>query len=529
MHHWIPYLAGREKLFLLILAGISLLLSVLLTVFISYPRGSGVDGALYALSGANLFMGNGLTYSDVPNTFLWPLFSVLIGMVNLLVQDLQIAAHSVLIGSFVLSIFPFYYSIRNLFQPEVAVIGTLLYALNGFIIRLSGRLLAEMVLVFMLIMSLYFASRMIQLLREEKILRWTDSLFCGFFLGLSYLTKPEAFQFGAIMIIFFWILILIRKTFRQHIAKIFLMTILFLVTISPQIIFVHQVTGKWVLTTYNRFLFRPVIEPFLGLRAGDTPSDPRVEYNYHAYVVRSAYTNESLQRDLQQLGPHTKKYWLSFFTIIGPFHFLMLLFSFFLLRGTWITERRLVYLLLIPLLTLFFWYTLLDRHFMIYIPFFIIISAVVLWKLGVIAQSRGGISYGLGIGLFVLVFLQSYTPVANNAPTNRVIENHRALGEWMRDHLPEARGKLIADRKPFIVFLAQGRYFRYNNPTDSQWLIEHLKTHQVDYLIVEEFMVRRYNPNIRDLLDAKDREGLQVVHVEDHPKNGRAVLYRVLR
>jgi hypothetical protein len=129
----------------------------------------------------------------------------------------------------------------------------------------------------------------------------------------------------------------------------------------------------------------------------------------------------------------------------------------------------------------------------------------------------------------LLVFIQSFTPVANNTPTNRVINNHRKMGEWIRDNFPEARGKLIADRKPFITFLAQGRYYRINKPKDREWLVSLLQKRNVDYLIVEQFMVDRYNHGIRELLEPKDWPNLKLIHVEDDPQIGKAVLYQVVK
>ncbi len=518
----------HEKRSLLILSGVSLSLSVLLTVFISYPRGSGVDGALYALSGANLFMGNGLTYSDVPNTFLWPLFSVFIGMVNLLVNDLQVSAHIVLITCFTISVFPFYYFVKNLFQAETAVIAVLFYALNGFMIRLSGRLLAETVLILMLITAMYYGSKIIKSYQDNLPGKWTDFLWIGFFLGLSYLTKPESFQFAVIMIVFFFGLLLKRKLFRRDALKLLLMIAVFVMVIAPQIRFVHEVTGKWVLTTYNRFLFRPAVEPFLGINAGESASDPYMEYNYNAYIVRSPYSKENYDRDLSRLGEHTFIYFKTFITIIGLIHAALFISSFFIFKKNYTDQRIFLYIMLIPALTLFLWYRTIDRHWMMHIPVFIAVTSAVIWKLKTLFQNRP-IWKHVWIAVMILVFIQSYTPVANNTPTNRVINNHRAMGQWIRDNLPETRGKLIADRKPFITFLAQGRYFRYNNPKNVVWLVNLLQKRNVDYLIVEQFMVDTYNRNVKELLDPKDRPGLKLIHVEDDPHLGKAVLYQVLK
>jgi 4-amino-4-deoxy-L-arabinose transferase-like glycosyltransferase len=485
-----------------------------------------VDGAFYALSGSNLFMGNGLTYSDVPNTFLWPMFSILIGLVNLIVTDLQISSHIVLILSFTISIFPFYYLVKNLFNIQTAVIAVILYALNGFIIRLSGRLLAEMVLILMLITAFYFASKILKSIQEDSQAKGFDFILCGVFLGFSYLTKPEAFQFSVIVILFIMALIVHKKHFIGNRIKFALLVIAFVVTVAPQIYFVHEVTGKWVLTTYNRFLFRPAVEPFLGIDACAPAADPRMEYNYNAYIVRSPYTEESWSSDVSRLGTHFQKYAKSFFTIIGFVHLILFIASFFVLKKEFKLQQLFLYLLLIPSLTLILWYSTIDRHFMMFIPVFIILSSAVIWKINIQFQNQSKWRH-LWIILLLLVFLQSFTPIANNSPTNRVINNHRRMGEWIRDHLPESKGKLFADRKPFITFLAQGRYYRINKPKDKEWLVSDLQNRNVDYLIVEQFMVDRYNHGIRELLEPKDWDGLKLIHVEDDPQLGKAILYQV--
>ncbi|MBL7996088.1 hypothetical protein JNM05_12015, partial [bacterium] len=66
------------KKYLIFLFCLSLILSAVLVITIGYPRGIGTDGAFYAMSGYNLFHGFGFTYSDVPNTFTWPMMSILI-------------------------------------------------------------------------------------------------------------------------------------------------------------------------------------------------------------------------------------------------------------------------------------------------------------------------------------------------------------------------------------------------------------------------------------------------------------------
>lgn len=531
---WLLSLSGisdgiirHEKKTLFLLSAIAFLGSLLLTIFISYPRGSGVDGATYALSGWNLFHGQGFTYSDVPNTFTWPLFSVLIGLASFIIDDLQIASHAILILSFSLSVIPFYYLAKNLFNPPTALMAVTLYALNGFLLRLSSRLLPETVLILLLVTAYYFVSRILKAFEESSKAAWQDFLAAGLFLGLAYLTKPEAFQFAVIIIIFLTVLMIKKHIFRAHAASLLMLIVIFILVITPQIRFVHDSTGKWVLTTYNRFFFRPLVEPFLGLNAGAPSEPPHAEYNYNAYIVRSPYTEEAFRQDLERFPKSLWEYGRRFFTIIGILHLSLFIASLFLFRKRFVTGRVFLYLLLIPLITLALWYRTIDRHFMMHIPVWLLISSAVIHDIRLRTENRPRFRL-VWAALFIFVLLASYKPIANNTLTNRVLPNHRKMGEWMNRNLPDARGRLIADRKPFITFLAHGRYFRYNKPKDTATFVKHLQQHGVDYLIVEEFMVKTYNRNVGELLQPMDRPGLNFIHEEYDPVYGSAILYRVL-
>ena len=512
----------KEVKSIIILCIVSCFSSALLTVLVAYPRGSGTDGAFYALSGANLFLGNGFTYSDVPNTFTWPLFSVLIGILNLLLDDLQISGHVVLVLSFSLSIIPFYFAVKNFFGERTARIAVYLYFLNGFLLRLSGRFLAESLLIFCLLCALYYVSAIIKSDRESSAITIRDPILAGFFLGLAYLTKPEAFQYFIIGWLFLSIM-LIRKH-KKHLVQSSAMFAVFTLTVLPQIFFIHEVTGKWELSTYNRFLFRGYVEPLVSLNPGEAAKDRSVEHNYNAYIVRGPYTKEQRDDDLAGLRQHSLQYTKSLLTIIGPFHIFILLCSFFLYDPALKSARNLLILFMIPVITLFFWYNPVDRHFIVFIPFFIILSAAVLDQIYIRYNRQG--RYIVWITC-ALLFLQSYTPIANHAPSNAVIGNHRKMGEWMRDHLPEARGKLIADRKPYIAFLAQARYYRYNQTPDIGTLKTILKENKIDYLIVDDFYTKTKNPGVAELLDGRDRPNFQFIHAVEDSIWGKAILYLV--
>ncbi len=511
------------RTFIFSLFCVSLLSSAALAVFIGYPRGIGTDGAFYALSGYNLFHGHGFTYSDVPNTFTWPLFSILIGLLSFVISDLQVCAHIVLTLSFALVIFPLYYATRNLFNDQTAVIAASLYAMNGFLLKLSARMTPESLLIVMLLTGVYYTSNILRAIHLNEPQKRTHYVLAGLFFGLCYLVKPEGLQYFIITFIFLMVFSVYRKQLRQEALSLLFCFVVFAAAIAPQILFIHKTTKKWELTTYNHFLFRGMVEPFISLNPGEASADPKMEYNYNAYIVRGPYTNEQFQNDIRIFNDQAMKYAKSLLTIIGPLSLVLWMVFFFRKMGPYSASKRYMLYMLLPLFTIILWYDTKDKFFIVSIPFFIVISSSLLY---IVKEKYNNKPY-LFYLLFFLIYLQSYTPIANQAPANTVIGNHRKMGEWVRDNMPDIGGKLIADRKPYITYLARGRYFRYNKVTDYKSFVALLKNNKVDYLIVDDFYTQTKNPGVIELLDGKDRNELKFMHVVEDSSWGKAILYRI--
>ncbi len=421
-----------------------------------------------------------------------------------------------------MGLFPLYFAVKHLFSQPVARLSALLYFVNGFLLRLSGRPIPEMLLIFFLLVSFYFAACIVRQSRDG-IASHRNYAACGFFAGLAYLTKPEGFQYFVLLFLFFSVVLLRSKKIKNQLLSLGTFSLIFSVTVLPQISFIKQTTGKWQITTYNRFLFRGFVEPLVSLSPGAPASDPKVEYNYNAYIVRGPYTDEQLRSDLITVRKKAGEYFRSFLTVIGPFSVLFLV-MFFIWGKTSLTDKLFVMCWIFPVLTLFFWYATADRFFMVSIPFFIVVQAFLLERL-----YRTHIkNRSLVIILLAVTFLQSYTPIANHSPTNSVIGNHKKMGEWIQSNLTGIEGSLLADRKPYISFAAKTRYFRYNNIKDYETLIHMLKSNKVDYLVVDDYYTRQKNPGIKELLEGTKKTELELIHKETDGRYGNIFLYKVL-
>lgn len=489
---------------------LSAALSVVLILTVGWDRGIGTDGAFYALSGYHFFHGHGFTYSDVPNTFTWPMLSLFVGVLSLVIDDLHLCMHVALTGAFALSVFPVFGLMRNFFGRRAAVAGVFMFALNGFLIRLSVRMLPEILAVSFLVTALFFVSRLYRDSRDGRT-RVLDAIATGVAIGLAYLTKPEAGLYilpSVAAVIWFG---------RKKLLAVW-MLLAFFVTIAPQVWFIHETTGKWQFTTYNRFVFRGAIEPLVSASPGQAATDPSVERNYNAYVVRGPYTDEQWDRDIQRFPQQLQEYIRSLLTIsVAP----LLVTIGLLVAGQ--GRPRWLLLFFLPAVSVLFWYAIRDRLFLLHYSILLLIAVGWLFSWESVSNRSAWIRRLSLVGVLVL----SYVPIANHAPTNAVIGNHEKLAVWMAESLPGLEGKLIADRKPYVTFAVKGRYFRYNNPPGTDSLVATLQRRGVSYLVVDDFYTRTKNPAVVELLDARDRPGLRVVHEEIDPQWGRAILYQV--
>lgn len=490
---------------------LSAALSVVLILTVGWDRGIGTDGAFYALSGYHFFHGHGFTYSDVPNTFTWPMLSLLVGFLSLMIDDLHVCMHVALTGAFALSVFPVFGLMRNFFGRRAAVTGVLLFALNGFLVRLSVRMLPEMLAVGFLVTGLFFLSRLYRDSRDGRPLRVLDTIAAGAAIGLAYLTKPEAglYILPSVAAVFWF------GRVRMHALW---MILAFGFAIAPQVWFIHETTGKWQLTTYNRFVFRGAVERLVSASPGEVATDPALERNYNAYIVRGPYTREQWNHDIQLFPRQLIEFARSLLTIAAA----PLLIAIGLLvvgQG----RPRFLLLFFLPAVSVLFWYAIRDRMFLLHYSILLLIAVGWLFSWESVSNRSAWIRRLSLLGVFVL----SYVPIANHAPTNAVIGNHEKLAVWMAESLPGLEGKLIADRKPYVTFAVKGRYFRYNNPPGTDSLVATLQRRGVSYLVVDDFYTRTKNPAVVELLDARDRPGLRFVHEEIDPQWGRAILYQV--
>lgn len=129
---------------------------------------------------------------------LWPPLDLyLMALMTSIFNDPIVSTRLVSLILGVLTIFPFYYLVKLLFDKRVATVSTLVLAFASIHIQYSTYSMSEVPLTFFLVVSLYFFFRFKK--GEKKL---TDLILSAVFLGLASMTRYEAWLFIPLLTVF---------------------------------------------------------------------------------------------------------------------------------------------------------------------------------------------------------------------------------------------------------------------------------------------------------------------------------------
>jgi len=226
----------RKKLFLLI--GIAFALRLYLAIT---AKGIDPDGVAY-LSIAKDFIDR--NYDEAFSNVFPPFYPFLTALLFPLTGDIELAGRiiSVILGT--LTIIPIFYLGKKLFGVTVTMFSVLLSVFQPYLVQFSGSVLTESTYTFLLVLAVLVGWQGLNS-RSKGLMFLLGSL-----LGLAYLTRPEGI--GFVILFFLWILFFDGFRFwhdlrRKSSLLLFLMGGVLILAL-PYILFLHEVTGRWILS-----------------------------------------------------------------------------------------------------------------------------------------------------------------------------------------------------------------------------------------------------------------------------------------
>ena len=198
------------------------------------------DGIYYLIEGKEILSCNGKNVGlpDAPAGG-----PIIYAVLNLLFADgfALMKAISVLSGTGM--VFFSYYTIKNIFNSKIALVGQLFFAFNPWVGIFSIQAANELLPIFLVSISLYYITK--------KELKYTDMIIIGSLLGVAFSIRLQVI---IILITIITFLVIKDQKFAKNFSYIGLTVLFFFIAISPLLSYNYSVYGVSIDNDSNFYI-----------------------------------------------------------------------------------------------------------------------------------------------------------------------------------------------------------------------------------------------------------------------------------
>jgi hypothetical protein len=540
---------GVALVFLGILFLVALLIRLSVLKYFQAPLAG--DAAIYGKIAWGIKSGHGLHWWSV----VWPpLYPFMIFLFSLVGGSLESAAPAVslLLGS--LTVVPFFFLAKRIFDYRSAYLGSLLAVFFPALVVISATCLSEATYTFFLMVTLLLGWLLIA----------ARSLICAFLFGLAsgicYLTRPEFLVAFALFLLLLLITGTKRKTDRKPKTVMALLVCLvgFLILALPYVNFMHSQTGHWILSgktahnilkqkAYSKGLnYLEQRKAFAEVLDGLTPEGEikgKVllgEESILSYVASSGFAAGYLKNTQKGLKG------LNLFFLIFLLPSLFYLFSWKIDKASW-EKRAFLLLAFSPILTMPIFFSPAGRLIQPYAPVLILLSVAGTLNLrSALGKLSGGSGTrkSLSLGSYAVLLIVMLLSIFSWAKATGMAEDHQAtfrnlkleseefkkLGQWTDRILP---------KDAVVMYLSGDSFFFYCNRVTFpvpfvpyHQVVEFAKRNRVGHLVVSLGKEASWREDLSFLLEplqdpsrVPDNSKLSLVDIYRAPSGLGAVLY----
>lgn len=451
-------------------------------------------------------------YYGVLDTYWPPVYPILVGSVNLFVDDLILPAMivSIIVGSLASPLI--YFLTKQSYGEREGVIAGVIAIFYPFLINSVFAIGTE---------NVYLVLVTAALIVGWKSLCTNDSVgyfVTGLLLGLSYLTRPEAFGYlPAFGLVVLGKSYLSAKTHRTRtFFRIAALIIGFFIVAAPYLIYLKVETGTWTVSG------KVEANIMAGALKDEGDSDL-------GNLAQHGQTTENIFKNLF----YGTRYAQIFLASILPL-FLVILSSLGLFRSIWKRERlwRELYLLLFCILTIggYIFSVVLERYLYVLLPVFIAwiargiveaeqwyLNSVKEWRMPrllTFLSPRGFVPVCLVLIFFYMFTANFYVRSAESAWQGAAFEE-RDAGKWIRKNASPNSLMFSPSFRP--IFYGEGEQF-WTDTTDPKILMSEIKEKQVRYVILNDRSYKKF-PYLREFNEVlrKSEDFKLVYEREDMP------------
>lgn len=423
----------------------------------------GHDGVWYARMAENIMRGKGISvnagepYVDHP-----PFYPLVMGIANFFLNDLERSGHLASVAFFALTLVPLFLLTREMYGGRAAHWTGLLFCTNGFLLLHSNLVLPETLFLALVMTEFYLAHKIIRGQGPSVV----TGLGMGVLGGLSHLARPEGLLF--FLAATFSILLLASEPLRWKKNFLAAGLITFILFSLPHAAFVDQNTHKFQLSG-------AVTEIFIK-RQLDVSHPGRYFDAKKIYEGLSEDKKRLKMDELKEgfrLGEYLSKdnyallksgFQSALWRLLELNKYLYAGLGFFLMGGCffavpWDDKRRKSEMLL-----LFYLATVIPQLFGIFHPkrFFLYLPIFLMWignglEIASLWAKKsfprvGAKAFWLPLIVVGCLAAGSSIYVHKTVSENPLPLEYRALGLWMKQHIPGIADEKVASRHPSVVF-----------------------------------------------------------------------------
>ncbi len=479
----------------------------------------GTDVAAFGRLGRNFIESGTYSFGENYNmgVFFPPGYPLFIGTLNLLMRDIFFSARLVSFISSLITIPLFYLIAKELHNEESGLFAAFAYAVYplSIILGVYGNSDALFFCFFFLAVYVFLLS-----LKKDCI---SFYVLLGVLIGIATITRPEG-MFICILPVLHFLGLLGQRPLsnKRHVIKFIIMLSLFVMILSPYMLFVKSYTGKFALSGKNNIVVL-LAELSHGKEYHEIVNAPKNLYDKGAFTLTSDKTqltgwNRNSQRSLLRdyILKNKKKFIRGYFDkilqeikiilkLLLPFivPFMLVFFDRDLLR-----KRRLLIFVLLPAIYFFIYpfFIIIERQ-----TFLIVIFPLILSSIG-FAYARPALTRLFGICgieknmiaaileksikyiIIVILIISSfvYLKYSSFDKVPKPIE-HAKAGHFIKHSLSSGYEQInVMSRKPIVNLFSDARFTMLPYASGKE-VVAFAKLYNVDIIVVDERLLSQWD------------------------------------
>ena len=465
------------------------------------------DGYYYMMAGKNLLETGKYEIFGIPQLIFSPGYPILIGIADILFNDLLFSARFVSLACGTTGVYLMYLIGKKMFNERAGLFASFLAAINYYLIIMSQKTWSESSYIFFMLLTLYIYIKIVEKYKTYLVFA------LGLSIGFLYLIRIEGIIFLLLPFIYFFNVKNYNRFFRSLIVVMFS----FFLIAGPYVNFLYQNTGILSFSNKSDANIRAGLitngKSFGNVSSEDILLYEKVNSNYNEETNSVEVPEEYKNNSLVGLFIQDPKYFLNkYFTALkSEFRiliidyqassFIILLFVFLINRKTIMYYlKRNIFLLIFPLIFLLVFplYHIESRYMLQILVFIILLCSLIITvplklnhlkqnKLKDIAISSSKMIISMVVFIIIVQFFANLVISTFIQRPDYPIE-HRIAGQYLINYKDyNSKESVIMSRKPFVSFYSDSERFWVTIPyTSVDNVIKFAKSRNVNYIIIDQ-------------------------------------------